>query len=159
MYEKTTQLKRQLKSLSESTESIGFISAKLDEYECKRQKKDKLISDMKTDMSIIKENIQNLEGKVDKQKQYSCRSCLLLHSVAENEGENIDDLALKTVNEKMNIELSFSDLDGTHRTGWKKESYRKPRAVSVKFVSYNTRKQIFSNKKQLKRTGTSITET
>ena len=83
----------------------------------------------------------------------------MLHSVAENEGENIDDLALKTVNEKMNIELSFSDLDGTHRTGWKKESYRKPRAVSVKFVSYNTRKQIFSNKKQLKRTGTSITET
>ena len=68
MYEKTTQLKSQLKSLSESTESIGFISAKLDEYGCKRQKKDKLISDMKTDMSIIKENIENLEGKVDKQK-------------------------------------------------------------------------------------------
>ena len=40
----------------------------------------------------------------------------------------------------------------------KKEPYRKLRAVIVKFISYNTRKQIFSKKKQLKSTGTSITE-
>ena len=113
---------------------------------------------MKTGMSIMKENIENFGGKADKQKQYSLHDCLLLHSVVENEGENIDDLVLNIVNEKMNIEPPSSDWDRTHRIGWKKESYRKLRAVIVKFISYNTRKQIFSKKKQLKSTGTSITE-
>lgn len=55
-------------------------------------------------------------------------------------------------------ELSSSDLDRTHRIGWKKELNRKPKAVMVKFLSYNTRKQIFTNKKQLKSTGTSMTK-
>lgn len=39
-----------------------------------------------------------------------------------------------------------------------KESNRNPRAVIVKFVSCNTRKQTFSSKKHLKSTGISITE-
>ena len=95
-----------MKSLSES---IEFISAKFDEYEPERQEKDKLISDVKTDMSIMKENIENFGEKADKQKQYSLHDCLLLHSVVENEGENIDDLVLKIVNEKMNIEPPSSD--------------------------------------------------
>ena len=44
-----------MKSLSES---IEFISAKFDEHEPERQEKDKLICDVKTGMSIMKENIE-----------------------------------------------------------------------------------------------------
>ena len=95
-----------MKSLSES---IEFISAKFDEHELERQEKDKLICDVKTGMSIMKENIENFGEKADKQKQYSLHDCLLLHSVVENEGENIDDLVLNIVNEKMNIEPPSSD--------------------------------------------------
>ena len=123
-----------------------------------RRKWCELISDVKNDMSIIKENTENFGEKADKQKQYSLHDCLLLHNVVENEDENIDGLFLKIVNGKMNIEPPSSDWDRTHRIGWKKESYRKLRTVIVKFISYNTRKQIFSKKKQLKSTGTSITE-
>ena len=54
--------------------------------------------------------------------------------------------------------LPSSNLDRTHRIGRKKESNRKPREVNVKFLSYNTRKRIFSNKKQLKSTAISIKE-
>ena len=43
----------------------------------------------------------------------------------------------------MNIELSSSDSDRAHRIDRKKESNRKGRAVTVKIVSYNTRKHIF----------------
>ena len=45
---------------------------------------------MKTDMSKMNE-------KIEKLKDFNC---LLLHGIAENEGENTDDLVLKTVNEK-----------------------------------------------------------
>ena len=64
----------------------------------------------------------------------------------------------KVNTEKVNIELSSSDLDTTHRIGWKKESNRKSRTVIVKFVSYNTRKRIFTSKKQLNSTNISITK-
>ena len=64
----------------------------------------------------------------------------------------------KVNTEKVNIELSGSDLDTTHRIGWKKESNRKSRTVIVKFVSYNTRKRIFTSKKQLNSTNISITK-
>ena len=64
----------------------------------------------------------------------------------------------KVNTEKVNIELSSSDLDTTHRIGWKKESNTKSRTVIVKFVSYNTRKMIFTSKKQLNSTNISITK-
>ena len=43
----------------------------------------------------------------------------------------------------MHIDLTPSDLDRTHRIGQKKASSKKPRAVIIKFVSYNTRNFFF----------------
>ena len=50
----------------------------------------------------------------------------------------------------MHIDLTPSNLDRTHHIGQKKASSNKPRAVMNKFVSYNTRKIIFQNKRLLK---------
>ena len=58
----------------------------------------------------------------------------------------------------MHVDLIPSDLDKTHPIGQKKASSNEPRAVIVKFASYNTRKRIFLNKKLLKGTRVSITE-
>ena len=98
---------------------------------------------MKSDMVNMNEKIEKLEGIVDRQEQYSRRNCLLLHGVAEGERENTDELVLETLNEKMHINFTPSDLDRTHRVGQKKTSSKKPRAVIVTFVSYNARKRIF----------------
>ena len=43
----------------------------------------------------------------------------------------------------MTINLTPSDLDRTHCIGQKKTSSKKPKAVIIKFVSYNTRKKTF----------------
>ena len=43
----------------------------------------------------------------------------------------------------MLVDLTPSDLDRTHHTGQKKALSNKPRAVIIKFVSYNMRKIIF----------------
>ena len=138
---------------------MDFTTNKFDEYERERQEKDKIIDSMKSDMVNMNEKIEKLERIVDRQEQYSRRNCLLLHGITEGERENTDELVLETLNEKMHINLTPSDLDRTHRIGQKKASSKKPRAVIIKFVSYNTRKKFFSNKKLLKGTQVSITET
>ena len=58
----------------------------------------------------------------------------------------------------MHIDLTPSDLDRTQRIGQRKAPSKKPRATIIKFVSYNTRKFSFLNKKLLKETQVSITE-
>ena len=97
---------------------------------------------MKRDMVSINEKIEELERIVDRKKQYSRRNCLLLHSITESEHKNIDNLVLKALNEKIHVDLTFSDLNRTQRIGRKKASSNKPRAVIIKFVNYNTRQKI-----------------
>ena len=57
----------------------------------------------------------------------------------------------------MHVDVTLSDLDRTHCMD-QKASSNKPRAVIIKFGSYKTRKIIFLNKKRLKGTQVSITE-
>ena len=102
--------------------------------------------------------IEKLERIVDRQERWSRRNCLLLHGIAESEREINDDLVLETLNEKMHVDLTLSDLDRTHRIGQKKVSSNKPKTVIIKFVSYNTRKITFLNKNFLKGTQVNIKE-
>ena len=80
-----------------------------------------------------------------------------MHGVEEQEQENTDDIVLNGMKEHLDIELLVKYLDRSHRIG-KSNSKSKPRAIVVKFISYNDRREIFNNKKQLKATGVSITE-
>ena len=58
----------------------------------------------------------------------------------------------------MEEELTEVDIERTHRVGKRKQSIKTPRPVIIKFVRYNCRRRIFLNKKTLKNTGISITE-
>ena len=53
--------------------------------------------------------VDSLESKlgdsVDELEQYSRRNCLLLHGVQELEGENTNDVIMKTVKEEMDIDI------------------------------------------------------
>ena len=113
---------------------------------------------MKSDMVNMNKKIEKMERLVDRQEHYSRRNCLLLRGITEDERENTDELVLETLNEKMHINLTPSDLDRTHRIAQKMASSKKPRAVIIKFVSYNTRKKDFLYKKLSKGTQVSITE-
>ena len=108
--------------------------------------------------SKLTRRLRNWRGQWTEKKQYSRRICLLLHGIAEGERENTDDLVLETLNEKVHVDLTLSDLDRTYRIGQKKASSNKPRAIIIRFVSYNTRKRICLSKKLLKGTQVSITE-
>ena len=121
------------------------------------KKKKKIINGLQNEVSSLKERTDLLEKKSGDSEQYSCRNCLLVHGVEEQEQENTDNIVLNVIKENLDIKLLVKDLDRSHRIG-KSNSKSKRRPVIVKFISYNKRREIFNNKKRLKSTGVSITE-
>ena len=102
--------------------------------------------------------LKNLENQLDRQEQYSRRNCILIHGITETQDENTDDISLRTINEHLELELTEKELDHTHRIGNPKSGNKRPRPIIAKFARYNTRRKVFVNKKSLKNTGISITD-
>ena len=98
-----------------------------------------------------------LKKKSDDSEQYSCRNCLLVHGVEEQEQESTDNIVLNVIKEHLDIELLVKDGDRSHRIG-KSNSKSKCSPIIVKFISYSDHRDIFNNKKWLKDAGVSITK-
>ena len=68
-----------------------------------------------------------------------------------------DNIVLNVIKEHLDIKLLVKDLDRSHRIG-KRNSKSKRRPIIIKFISYSNHREIFNNKRQLKGTGVSITD-
>ena len=100
-----------------------------------------------------------MDAVVDRQEQYSRRNCLLVHGMAEEIVEDTDEKIINTLQQSMDETIKPEDIDRSHRLGKPKSSKNaKPRPIIIKFVRYNTRNRIHRNKKKLKGTGISVTE-
>ena len=93
----------------------------------------------------------------ESQEQYSRRNCLLLHGVAEAEGENTDSLVINTAKKRLVITLKPYDLDRSHRLGAPRADGRAS-PIIAKFSRYNVRSTVYSAKKKLKGTKLLVTE-
>ena len=151
-----TQIKGE-QSLADLSKSVKFITDKFDEYEKEREGKNEIIKKLNEKVSALTERSKVLEESIDQQEQYSHRNCLLIHGVEENSNEDTDKLALN-INNDLEIDLTETAIDRTHRIGDPKKKKKKVRPIIVKFVRYYDRKQVFSKKKHLKGKGISITE-
>ena len=132
------------------TESHEFFSNKFDELERENKKKNENIKELKETIDILTEKNKSLTSNVDELEQYSCKNCLLLHGVQENENENTDDIILKAISEELSIEIKENDLDRAHRIGNSNRKDGKPQAIIVKFTCYAIQNKVYSNKKKLK---------
>ena len=97
-------------------------------------------------------------SEVDNLQQYPKRNCLLFHGITESSDEDTDQLVIDQCNEKLNLSITCDMLDKTHRLGPKRDQGGKPRGIIVKFCSYQNRRLVFINKKRLKSTGVTMTE-
>ena len=94
------------KQLADLGESIKFMSDKFDEFEKGRQEQEKVIEELRSEVSSLNEKLNCITEKMDRQKQYSRRNCLLIHGITEGNQENADALVLKIFKEKLDIELT-----------------------------------------------------
>ena len=98
------------------------------------------------------QRIDKLESLVDWQEQYSRHNCLFVHGITKTNDESTDNLVLKTMNEKLDVDIRENEIDRSHRIGRKKDGQR-PRPIIVKLTRYNTRRKVFVSKRKLKGTG------
>ena len=139
------------------TTSIKSLTNKFDDFERRLEEKDKKINALENKVENLKEHIVKMEETLDSQEQYSRRNCLLIHGSEEKNDEDTDEIVVKIITEKIGVEITKEDLDRSHRIGAKKEN-KKTRPIIVKFARYNKRKQVFVNRKKLKGSGHSVTE-
>ena len=138
-------------------DAVDFISNKFDDFERGRLEKEKIIKNLKEEVTYLRGKVDDITAETDRQEQYSSRNCLLIRGLPETKNENTDLLAMGVIETKMDIKITDNNIDRTHRIG-KPKNNGKPRPVIIKFVRYNNRKKVFSSKKLLKDSGVSITE-
>ena len=103
--------------------------------------------------------LEELDTVVYRHEQYSRRNCLLVHGIAEENLEDTDEKIINTLQQSRDETVKPEDIDRSHRLGKLKSSKNaKPRPIIVQLVRYNTRNRIYRNKKKLKGTGISVTE-
>ena len=79
----------------------------------------------------------------------------MIHRTKENKDEVTDDIVVNMLQDKLELEILKKDIVRDHRI--ERLSPRKKRPIIVKFVRYNDSHKVYSNKKRLKDSGTSIT--
>ena len=75
----------------------------------------------------------------------------------ESDIEGTNTVVTKKLNELLQEKLTDIDIDRSHRIGRLKKG-KQSRPIIIKFARYNIRNRVFKNKKKLKDTGISITE-
>ena len=94
------------------------------------------VGDLDNDNRALREELDTME-------QYSRHNCLVVHGIPETK-EDSGDAVLHVFNGQLNVPVTPHSIDRSHRLGRFQPSSNKPRPVIVKFVSYETRRQVFS---------------
>ena len=134
------------------------MSAKFDNFEKEMKKKNEKINQLEKTIENLVEKYKSLSSEIDDLEHYSRRNCLVLHGVNESNGENTNEIIIKTFSEELGVKIKDDDIDRSHRLGKPKRKDNKPRPIIVKFARYAVRREIFMNKRKLKGKRLLITE-
>ena len=119
------------KQLEDVSESIKFINEKFEEYEADLKQKEKGITEVKEEMTSLKEKLFQVHKTLDRHEQYSRRNHLLVHR-GEEKKKNTDQEIINTVKNDLEEEITIHDIDRTHRLGKRKLDNNVPRPIIVK---------------------------
>ena len=121
--------------------------------------------EVKAENVKLNNEIVILNEKIDDLEQRSRNSCLLIHGVDEQSGENTDSIASNIIKDRLNVSIDELDIQRSHRLGppdskrpLRSNKNKAPRPIIVKFTNYKKRKEVFSSKKKLKGLGIVISE-
>ena len=137
------------KKLIDLTSSGKFLISKFDDLEKERKEKHELINTLQ--ISSFKVAVKNFEKKPDVHEQYLHRNYLLIHGLNETKTEERDKMVL-------DIEMFQTSINRSRMQGKRKGPGQKPRAIIVKFTQDKYRHHVFRNKKLLKGSNISATE-
>ena len=118
---------------------------------------------------ILKIQMAGLRDELDAAEQYSRRNCLIFHGISEIKGESTSDKVLDIIHNNLGVnsdKVSVRDIHRSHRLGkfvqqserTTRASKQRSRPIIVKFKGYDSREEVFKNKRYLKGSGVMVTE-
>ena len=143
--------------INQMEESVKFCSNQYDEFHKTKGSLIQRLDKLEKAKNMLETKLTKAVALIDDQQQYSRRNCLLFHGVKEESSEDTDNIVTEICAEKLRLEVDKSMIDRSHRIGPKKKD-QKLRPIIVKFCSYRDRSKVFYNKKMLKGSGVTITE-
>lgn len=125
-----------------------------------------MISSLREEVKNLKEEVERknnqihvlqhtIDSKTDELEQYQRRNSLRIFGYTESDRENTDDIAIQ-VAQTLKVDLSYADIDRSHRVGRKIEGRERP--IIVKFTSYRKRAEVFRAKRLLINTKITVRE-
>ena len=143
--------------LGDLVKSLEFYNEKFEDLERDTRKKEEKINELEETTRKMDQNIDDLNRVIDRNEPYFRRNCILVHGVKESEHEDTNVVVTETLNELLQEKLTDVDIDRSHQIRKLKKG-KQSRPIIIKFARYNIRDRVFENKKKLKDTGISITE-
>ena len=92
-------------------DALDFISNKFDDFERDRFEEEKIIKDLKEEVTYLRGKVDDTTAEIDRQEQYSRMNCLLIHDLPESKNENTDLLAIEVIETKMDTKIPDNDID------------------------------------------------
>ena len=143
--------------INQMEESVKFCSNQYDEFHKTKGSLIQRLGKLEKEKNMLETKLTKAVALIDDQQQYSRRNCLLFHGVKEESSEDTNNIVTEICAEKLRLEVDKSMIDRSHRIGPKKKD-QKPGPIIVKLCSYRDRSKVFYNKKMLKGSGVTITE-
>jgi hypothetical protein len=141
------------------TSSTDEIKTQLISVESKILSIDDKLSNVGSDLSTANKNISILENKIDFLECKNRENNILFFGICEAlkvDDENISDIIINLCAVKLNVVISLNEINKCHRLGAFKLNKNRP--VLLSLVHNRIKTQIFSNAKNLKGSGISISD-
>ncbi|XP_039281880.1 uncharacterized protein LOC120350871 [Nilaparvata lugens] len=108
------------------------------------------------------ERAEAYEQKLDAQDQYQRQNDIQIFGLPEKSGENVTEVATELCSDKLKLSIDDVLIDRCHHVSRLHsipgETEARPRAIIVKFISYQTRRTVISARRQLKGSGVTVRE-
>ena len=154
-----------MRTVISELQCVKDLTLRVNELESFREVSQTVSDNLQAENHRLENKINKLETKCDDMEQRSRNHCLLIHGCPEYESEKTDDIALEVFNIQVGLpNITSSDISRSHRIGAKvarvntRSNVQRPRPIIVRFTNWNTRVDVFKNKRNLKGTNASITE-
>lgn len=133
---------------------MSAVSIKLDKF---MDEQKSLINKLVEENSKLKSENNSLSTRVDIAEQYLLRNNIRIYGVPENNAIPLNNKIIEVFNNNLGLNLTQDCFENCYRVG-KDIKTGKPRAVVVKFSTYQMKNMVFQNKAKLKSTGISVKE-
>ena len=124
------------KRLKANEDRLERQEGELMELRNQLDKKEAEVQSLSLSLNKLSEEVDMFNMRANDLEQYSRRNSVRIFGIPESQGEDTDQLVIKTVSDHLPCTISSADIDQSHRSGKPRADAKKPRPILVKLTHY-----------------------